>query len=55
MENIGVSSIGSVEKVLDIEHHPTIGYMVYNGYYKVMSKYTQNGTVTNPCLIIRTI
>jgi hypothetical protein len=20
-----------------IEHHPTIRYMVYNGYYKVMS------------------
>ena len=35
-----------------IEHHPTIRYMVYNGYYKVMScdvQYTQNGTVTNPC------
>ena len=30
-----------------IEHHPTIRYMVYNGYCKVMS--SQNGTVTNPC------
>ena len=35
-----------------IEHHPTIRYMVYNGYYKVMSnvQYSQNGTVTNPCM-----
>ena len=34
-----------------IEHHPTIRYMVYNGYYKVMFKYSQNGTVTNPCFL----
>ena len=34
-----------------IEHHPTIRYMVYNGYYEVMSnipKMDQNGTITNP-------
>ena len=32
-----------------IEHHPTIRYMVYNGYYKVMSNIPKMGTVTNPC------
>jgi len=32
-----------------IEHHPTTRYMVYNGYYKGDVKYSQNGTVTNPC------
>jgi hypothetical protein len=48
MENIGVSSIGSVEKVLDIEHHPTIGYMVYNGYYKVMSNIPIMGQLPTP-------
>ena len=31
-----------------IEHHPTIRYMVYNGYYKGDVQYSQNGTVTNP-------
>ena len=32
-----------------IEHHPTIRYMVYNGYYKVMSFiFPSHGTFTNP-------
>jgi hypothetical protein len=26
-----------------IEHHPTIRYMVYNGYYKVMSNIPKMG------------
>jgi hypothetical protein len=31
-----------------IEHHPTIRYMVYNGYFLGDVQYSQNGTVTNP-------
>ena len=31
-----------------IEHHPTIRYMVYNGYYKVMSNIPKMGHLTTP-------
>ena len=31
-----------------IEHHPTIRYMVYNGYYKVMSNIPKMGQFPTP-------
>ena len=31
-----------------IEHHPTIRYMVYNGYYKVMSNIPKMGHLPTP-------
>ena len=31
-----------------IEHHPTIGYMVYNGYHKVMSNIPKMGQLPTP-------
>ena len=31
-----------------IEHHPTIRYMVYNGYYKVMSNMPKMGQLPTP-------
>ena len=31
-----------------IEHHPTIRYMVYNGYYKVMSNSPKMGHLPTP-------
>ena len=31
-----------------IEHHPTNRYMVYNGYYKVMSKIPKMGQLPTP-------
>ena len=33
-----------------IEHHPTIRYMVYNGYYKVMSNSPKMGQLPTPVL-----
>ena len=33
-----------------IEHHPTIGYMVYNGYYKVMSNIPKMGHLPIPVI-----
>ena len=33
-----------------IEHHPTIRYMVYNGYYKVMSNIPKMGQLPTPVL-----
>ena len=33
-----------------IEHHPTIGYMVYNGYYKVMSNIPKMGQLPTPVI-----
>ena len=33
-----------------IEHHPTIRYMVYNGYYKVMSNIPKMGHLTTPVI-----
>ena len=35
-----------------IEHHPTIRYMVYNGYYKVMSNIPKMGQLPTPVLRI---
>ena len=31
-----------------IEHHPTFKYMVYNGYYKVMSNISKMGQLPTP-------
>jgi hypothetical protein len=31
-----------------IEHHPTIRYMVYNGYHKVMSNIPKMGQLPTP-------
>ena len=36
-----------------IEHHPTIRYMVYNGYYKVMSNILKMGQLPTPVEWIR--
>ena len=33
-----------------IEHHPTIRYIVYNGYYKVMSNIPKIGHLTTPVI-----
>ena len=33
-----------------IEHHPTIRYMVYNGYYKVMSNIPKMGHLPTPAI-----
>ena len=33
---------------VSIEHHPTIRYMVYNGYYKVMSNIPEMGNLPTP-------
>ena len=38
-----------------IEHHPTIRYMVYNGYYKVMSNIAKMGHLPIPVIPIHTI
>jgi len=34
-----------------IEHHPTIRYMVYNGYYKVMSNIPKMGQLPTPVMV----
>jgi len=34
-----------------IEHHPTIRYMVYNGYYKVMSNISKMGQLPTPATL----
>jgi hypothetical protein len=31
-----------------IEHHPTIRYIIYNGYYKVMSNIPKMGQLPTP-------
>ena len=38
--------VGSLN--VPIEHHPTIRYMVYNGYYKVMSNIPKMGQLPTP-------
>ena len=38
-----------------IEHHPTIRYMVYNDYYKVMSNIPKMGHLPTPDLVIHHI
>ena len=35
-----------------IEHHPTIRYIVYNGYYKVMSNIPKMGHLPTPAQIL---
>ena len=42
----GLSIHGSLN--VPIEHHPTIRYMVYNGYYKVMSNIPKMGHLPTP-------
>ena len=36
-----------------IEHHPTIRYMVYNGYYKVMSNSPKMGHLPIPDFLVQ--
>ena len=43
---IGDTGHGSLN--VPIEHHPTIRYMVYNGYYKVMSNIPKMGQLPTP-------
>jgi len=46
-----IEVIGHVSWVMTdvpIEHHPTIRYMVYNGYYKVMSNIPKMGQLPTP-------
>ena len=38
-----------------IEHHPTIRYMVYNGYYKVMPNIPKMGHLPTPVIMIMII
>ena len=42
------SGISWVISHVPIEHHPTIRYMVYNGYYKVMSNIPKMGHLPTP-------
>ena len=44
--NLQVHRHGSLN--VPIEHHPTIRYMVYNGYYKVMSNIPKMGQLPTP-------
>jgi hypothetical protein len=49
--HVGVNQIlqkyhGSLN--VPIEHHPTIRYMVHNGYYKVMSNISKMGQLPTP-------
>ena len=44
--NLAVVLHGSLN--VPIEHHPTIRYMVYNGYYKVMSNIPKMGHLPTP-------
>ena len=45
-----IESDGSLN--VPIEHHPTIRYMVYNGYYKVMSNIPKMGHLPIPWKVI---
>ena len=55
-DGIVCSHSSSIEQILcphgsfnvPIEHHPTIRYMVYNGYYKVMSNTPKMGQLPIP-------
>ena len=40
--------IGHGSLNVPIKHHPTIRYMVYNGYYKVMSNIPKMGQLPTP-------
>ena len=46
--NRGFSSLKHGSLNVPIEHHPTIRYMVYNGYYKVMSNIPKMGQLPTP-------
>ena len=46
----GLSHVNNGSLNVPIEHHPTIGYMVYNGYYKVMSNIPKMGHLPTPDL-----
>ena len=51
MQNVSIVKLGtSVHGSLNvpIEHHPTIRYMVCNGYYKVMSNIPKMGQLPTP-------
>ena len=43
---LGIKKVGSLN--VPMEHHPTIRYMVYNGYYKVMSNSPKMGHLPIP-------
>ena len=45
-KNVFQENHGSLN--VPIEHHPTIKYMVYNGYYKVMSNIPKMGHLPTP-------
>ena len=52
-QRVGSPKDGSIFKLhgslnVPIEHHPTIRYMVYNGYYKVMSNIPKMGHLPTP-------
>ena len=38
---------------IPIEHHPTIRYMVYNGYCKVMSNIPEMGQLPTPVMALK--
>ena len=46
LEKLHIIHHGSLN--VPIEHHPTIRYMVYNGYYKVMSNIPKMGHLPTP-------
>ena len=48
MQNSNMLIHGSLN--VPIEHHPTIRYMVYNGYYKVMSNIPKMGHLPIPVI-----
>ena len=47
-EDLSLQSISYGSLNVPIEHHPTIRYMVYNGYYKVMSNIPKMGHLPTP-------
>ena len=47
-ENYGTINHQHGSLNVPIEHHPTIRYMVYNGYYKVMSNIPKMGQLPTP-------
>ena len=48
MKSEPVELVGPGSLNVPIEHHPTIRYMVYNGYYKVMSNIPKMGHLPTP-------
>ena len=50
MKPEGIMIHGSLN--VPIEHHPTIRYMVYNGYYKVMSNIPKMGQLPTPVIVL---